>query len=230
MDGQAFWGEQKAPPREYIFAARDRMDEWFDCRRAVRDTRFKYIRNYRQEFGAYLDIGYRKQLKTMQVMLEMRDAGTLNEDQKYWFRTSKEAEELYDLQNDPHELHNLAADPSFASELDRLRKVHEEWVRAIDDKGVKHLTEKELLLEMWPDGKQPETLAPEIVMDKSLVNITSATEGASIVYQINHKGLNDKHWYLYSRPFELVSGDTISAIAHRIGYKESQPSELVHLK
>jgi len=230
MDGQAFWGEQKSPPREYVFAARDRMDEWFDCRRAVRDTRFKYIRNYRPEFGAYLDISFRKQLKTMQVLLEMRDAGTLNEDQKYWFRTSKEPEELYDIEKDPYELRNLAADPSFASDLERMRKVHEQWVRKIDDKGVKHFTEKELLWEMWPDGIQPETLSPEIKQDEGLAKISSATEGASIVYQINHKGLNTKHWQLYSQPIALVSGDTVTAIAHRIGFKESKVSELVYQK
>ena len=227
MDGQAFLGEQKSEPREYIFAARDRMDEWFDCRRAVRDKRFKYIRNYRPEFGAYMDIGYRKQLKSMQVLLEMRDSGTLNEAQKYWFRTTKEPEELYDLQNDPYELNNLASDPAFKNELERLRQVHLEWVKEIDDKGVKHKNEKGLFLELWPDGIQPETTSPEIIISKGLASVQSITEGASMVYQINHKGYNPRHWFLYSEPVPVNAGDTITAIAHKIGFKESIPAELI---
>jgi hypothetical protein len=228
MDGQAFWGAQKSEPRQYIFAARDRMDEWFDCRRAVRDNRFKYIRNYRPEFGAYMDIEYRKQLKTMQVLLEMRDAGTLNEEQKNWFRTSKEPEELYDLQNDPYELNNLAANPAFKTDLERLRQVHLEWVKDIDDKGVKHYNEIGLLMELWPGGIQPETNSPEIALNSGLATILTKTEGASVVYQINHKGYNSKHWFLYSEPIKVNAGDTITAIAHRIGYKESIPSELTY--
>ena len=35
--------------RKYVFAARDRMDETFDRIRAVRDKRFKYIRNFYPE-------------------------------------------------------------------------------------------------------------------------------------------------------------------------------------
>jgi arylsulfatase A-like enzyme len=36
MHGQAFLGPQKSLPREFVYGARDRMDEWFDCRRSVR--------------------------------------------------------------------------------------------------------------------------------------------------------------------------------------------------
>jgi arylsulfatase A-like enzyme len=45
MHGQAFMGDQQAEPREYIYAARDRMDGQTDCRRAVKDKKYKYIRN-----------------------------------------------------------------------------------------------------------------------------------------------------------------------------------------
>jgi arylsulfatase A-like enzyme len=44
MQGHPFLGEQ-AREREYIFATRDRYDESYDMVRAVRDNRFKYIRN-----------------------------------------------------------------------------------------------------------------------------------------------------------------------------------------
>ena len=46
IQGQAFLGEQSAPPRNYVYAARDRMDETYDIIRAVRDKKYKYIRNF----------------------------------------------------------------------------------------------------------------------------------------------------------------------------------------
>ena len=43
LHGRAFMGPQKKDPRKYIYAARDRMDEAYDCIRAVRDQRYKLI-------------------------------------------------------------------------------------------------------------------------------------------------------------------------------------------
>ena len=44
-------------------------------------------------------------------------------------------EELYDLQADPWELHNLAADPAQADVLKRLRGVLEKWIEETNDQG-----------------------------------------------------------------------------------------------
>src|SRR5690606_11727 len=46
MQGRAFLGENLTPEREYIFAARDRMDERYDMSRVVRTKRYAYIRNF----------------------------------------------------------------------------------------------------------------------------------------------------------------------------------------
>jgi N-sulfoglucosamine sulfohydrolase len=60
MQGRPFRGEQRVPSREYVYAARDRLDEVYDAQRAVRDRRFEYIRNYRPQRPAYLDVAYRR--------------------------------------------------------------------------------------------------------------------------------------------------------------------------
>ena len=46
MQGNVFLGEKQDPPREYVFMARQRMDETPDMQRALRDDRYLYIRNY----------------------------------------------------------------------------------------------------------------------------------------------------------------------------------------
>jgi len=48
------------------------------------------------------------------------------------------AEELYDLVSDPHELHNLAADPAQAALLDELSSRVDEWMTKQGDTGYVH--------------------------------------------------------------------------------------------
>ena len=43
MQGRSFIHGQ---PRDYVYGARDRMDERYDIIRSVRDKRYRYIRNY----------------------------------------------------------------------------------------------------------------------------------------------------------------------------------------
>ena len=89
IQGQAFLGSQKAKPREYIFAARDRMDEAYDLIRAVRDKRFKYIRNYMPHLTRGQDIEYMNQMPTMKDMRALNAAGKLEGPQKQYFEPTK---------------------------------------------------------------------------------------------------------------------------------------------
>ncbi|WP_372772752.1 sulfatase [Mangrovibacterium sp.] len=126
LQGQAFMGDYTTPQkRKYIHAAADRFDGFTDAIRAVRDERFKYIRNYRPEQPYYLPVEFREQIPTMQELLIMRDAGRLNSIQSQWFRESKAREELFDCEADPHELNNLAGDPAYG---DKLKELSLRWI------------------------------------------------------------------------------------------------------
>lgn len=136
MQGQILLGDHAAPPREYIYGMRDRMDERYDHIRAVRDKRYKYIRNY-EPYRAYDQyLTYPESYPVMQDMRRVQAAGELNDVQRLYFRQSKPLEELYDTDADPHELHNLAEDPSMQSELQRLRDAMNAWEIAVGDLGA----------------------------------------------------------------------------------------------
>ena len=45
------------------------------------------------------------------------------------------AEELYDLENDPDEVVNLAADPAYGTVLNEMREALAVWIEDTDDKG-----------------------------------------------------------------------------------------------
>jgi hypothetical protein len=66
---------------------------------------------------------------------EMMARGEMNEAQRVFFGPTKPAEELYDLENDPHQIRNLAKDPRFAAELERHRKLLAGWIESTGDKG-----------------------------------------------------------------------------------------------
>lgn len=225
MQGQAFLGKQKANlPRSYIYAARDRMDSEYDIVRAVKDKRFKYIRNYQPQKPLMQNIQYRLNIDMMNELLAMEHAGKLNDDQKLWFAKTKPAEELYDTEADPFELHNLAGDPAHKAKLDELREAHEEWERNTIDLGF--TPEKEVYLSMWPNGEQPQTKNVTIYFDRKTSTVTLRCEdpGASIVYKI---GMTEKRWQLYTGPVAVKEKSEIVGTAIRYGYKQSAESVLI---
>ena len=153
MQGQAFEGTFKAEtPRTFIHGHADRFDETVDMIRAVRDKRFKYLKNFYLDRPYYLPLAYREKMEVMKELLRMRDAETLDENQALWFRTTKAEEELFDTENDPHELNNIANDPAYAEILNTLRVECKRWMKAIDDKGL--IDEKDLIKTFYPKVKQ----------------------------------------------------------------------------
>lgn len=136
MQGQAFAGAQMKESRQHIFAGRDRMGPEFDMVRAVRDKRFKYIKNYYPQLPNRQYIPYRMRMKMMRQLVNLNEKDQLNKVQKQWFADSKPVEELYDIWNDPHEINNLADNPEYQDQLKKLRQVHEAWVFETNDVGV----------------------------------------------------------------------------------------------
>ena len=143
MQGQVFLGEKRAPDRPYIFASRDRMDETFDRIRAVRDTRFQYIRNFHPELPYSQVNAYNEQNPTMRVWRQLHEQGKLTGAPAAFFAPTKPPEELYDTSVDPDEIHNLATDPKFRKVLERLRGVMNRWITETKDLG--EVPEEELL-------------------------------------------------------------------------------------
>ncbi|HET6879288.1 MAG TPA: sulfatase-like hydrolase/transferase [Pirellulales bacterium] len=135
LQGQAFLGARAAAPREYVYAARDRMDERYDLTRAVRDRRWKYLRNYHPELPYAQPIEYMEEMPTMREWRRLAAAGRLDGPAALFMQSTKPAEELYDTQADPDEIHNLASSEEHRAVLERLREAHADWVHETRDLG-----------------------------------------------------------------------------------------------
>lgn len=136
MQGAAFLGPKAAAPRSHIHGIRDRMDERFDMNRTVRDGRYKYQRNYLPHLPHYPRLDYMDLLESAKEFRRLGAAHELKPGLAYFMADRKALEELYDLQSDPDELRNLAAEPGQADTLRRLREVHFDWVRRTLDTGL----------------------------------------------------------------------------------------------
>jgi len=134
LQGHAFAGKFEAPPETLLHGFRGRMDERYDLVRSVRDQRYVYIRNYMPHRIYGQHIGYMFETPTTRVWKELFDAGKLQAPQTYFWQT-KPVEELYDLQNDPDEVKNLAAAPPLRETLERLRKAQQAQAAKIRDVG-----------------------------------------------------------------------------------------------
>jgi arylsulfatase A-like enzyme len=119
--------------REHIFAARDRCEWVVDRTRSVIGDRYHYIKNYMTD-RPLAQSNYRSGWPAFVKTREMYERGELTPAQALPYGP-RPAEELYDLQEDPHELVNLAEDADHQQILIERRKLVEEWVEDTDDKG-----------------------------------------------------------------------------------------------
>ncbi|MEM1296104.1 MAG: sulfatase, partial [Verrucomicrobiota bacterium] len=159
---------------------------------------------------------YRDQAPIMKSINAKIAAGERWENDWQFFEQTKPEEELYDTERDPDEVVNLAADPQFSDKLAELRAAHEAWAKEFGDLG--QISEAELIKKLWPpNGKQPKTANPEIKRSSGMVEITSASEGASIAYRV----LPNQRWQLYTASFAAPDDAKIEAQAIRYGWKKS---------
>ncbi len=134
LQGKAFLGKQKTEDPEYAFMFRGRMDERYDMCRSVRDQKYRYIRNYMpyRVYGQHLEYLWRAPsiVSWEQAYLN----GECNKTQSI-FWNPKPVEELYDTENDPWEVNNLAENPDYKEILERMRAANNDWVTRIYDTG-----------------------------------------------------------------------------------------------
>ncbi|MBB3697215.1 sulfatase-like hydrolase/transferase [Flammeovirga yaeyamensis] len=216
MQGRSMTSSLIEQPRDYVYGARDRMDNRYDVRRTIRDKKYRYVRNFQPEVNYSQQITFLNQMPLMHHLLEQDEKKKLNRDQSYWLYHPKNVEEeLYDTENDPYELNNLAANKEYKEVLERLRKDLTQWQQ--DTKDLYELNEYDQAEKMWPGGVQPKTQTPKSKMQDQKLVLTCVTEGASIAYQIN----DDQRWHIYTSPIQLENITQLKAKAIRYGYDES---------
>lgn len=175
ISGQPFLGPRQPPAREFIYGARDRVDERFDLVRTVRNRNFRYVRNLMPWRPALQNITYSEQNSTRQEMRKLLAEEKLAPQSAQWFKKPRAAEELYDLNADPWELVNLAKDPAHEATLKALSAECDRW--QLDVRDAHLLPEVMLDAAEQKDGSRWMVLhgSDGMVRTEKLLNAAKAT-------------------------------------------------------
>jgi N-sulfoglucosamine sulfohydrolase len=249
LQGRVFLGEGagETPPRRYAFGTRDRYDEFYDCMRTVCDARYTYVRNLCPELPRAQWNDYLNRHPAQQELWRLHRAGQLAPAaESFFFASSRPPEELYDRENDPHELRNLSDDPAHRAKLRELRAALDAWQEEIGD--LYREPEEQLARRFWPDSRPPQTQAPHWVAydaehtgedcvpaapaaeielrAPAALQLYAPTHGASTGWRRAEDP--ESRWRLYTGPIPLTPGEhRFAAKCARLGYAESPVRELV---
>ena len=114
-------------PREFVASAKDRLDHTIDRVRSIRTERFRYTRNYMLD-RIFLQPQYRDHQPYTQNLHRLYEKGKLSDRHREIYFGERPAEELYDVEKDPAQMRNLANLPAYAEELERHRKLLDDWL------------------------------------------------------------------------------------------------------
>ncbi len=190
--GRAFLGKNLTAPRSYVYGARDRMDERYDIIRSVRDQRYRYIRNFEPLKPYYQYMNTPEKGATMKEIRKAEATGNLAAAMALFSAPIKPVEELYDLDNDPQEIHNLAEDPKQQKRLKQMRIALAVWQNEVGDIGL--IPEAEIEIQEQNSGSRFEILNNTKGSRKALGRLvdmaTEASNGPSALQKLS-AGLND---------------------------------------
>jgi N-sulfoglucosamine sulfohydrolase len=172
MEGINFLGALEQ--NEYIYGYRDRADDCYEVSRSVFDGRYLYVRHFMPQLPYFQDaiiFGPGKEGSYMEIH-RLRGLGLLPEGTRRMF-ARKPVEELFDLENDPWEEHNLINDPAHARLVDHLRGKLDAWMLDYHDTGL--LTEGEMMSRAYESNTSVYEMARSLSRDE-MEDILSAAQ------------------------------------------------------
>ncbi len=152
MQGKAFLGKYAEAPRKLQFGFRSNQENYhYDPCRTVTDGRYKYIRNYIPHKPFCLRNLYQWGMPANQAWDAYVMSGECKKDELLQPYQPKAVEMLFDLDNDPWELNNLAEEAQYKEKLEFFRNEISRHIRESKDLGfvVRGLRKKPGGLYKW---------------------------------------------------------------------------------
>lgn len=136
MDGRAFLGSEvdlaELSQRNSAVGYADRFDEKYEMIRTLRIGDWKYMRSFQPYYPDGMQNNYRYRMLAYREWRDLFDQGKLGSDQRLFFEP-KGSEMLFDLSTDPHEVNDLADDPSQQARLVEMREELTNRLKAMPD-------------------------------------------------------------------------------------------------
>ncbi|PAY18200.1 phosphate ABC transporter substrate-binding protein [Rhodopirellula sp. SM50] len=216
-EGQDLFAEVVVP-RSFVAAAKDRLDHTIDRVRTIRTDRYRYTRNFKTD-RIFLQPQYRDRRPFLQNLHQLYQSGELSPKLTEIYFGERPAEEFYDVKADPSQVNNLINDPRYRDEIQRHRRLLDEWI-AVGDEGADEEPLAELAYQAngqkWGEGVNPEY---EVVRsdrdgdglsdDWERINGRDATDGR-LLFTFDCGGWQTEGW--------SGSDEAMGNIAGRLGF------------
>lgn len=218
MEGINFLGPYAAS-NEFIYGFRSRADDCYDMSRSVYDGRYLYIRNYMPQLPYIQEAVIFNQAKqSMKEIYRQKASGSLPESMAQYFHP-KPVVELYDLQQDPYELTNLAGEPAHRERMEMMQAKLNQWMIEHSDSGLINEAEYMLRAEkssVFEELRKSDYFDPEKVV--KVMNRVGKTEDLEeITSYLRHEDPLIRYWGLmaleaYGKDFHLVQSDLMDLL------------------
>jgi N-sulfoglucosamine sulfohydrolase len=138
MQGRAFLGPKRVEPAKdpVIFFYGDRFDEVYGMRRAISDAKWKYIRCFTPNLPAAPYSMYSLGQSGWSAWQKAWKDGKLKPPFNAIWESPQPVERLFDLTNDPMEIHDLANDSAQAGRLAEMRERLKKQMIDVADTGI----------------------------------------------------------------------------------------------
>ena len=136
LQGKPFLGNAIGKPRKFVFGARSRADDMFEVSRSVSDGRYIYIKHFLPHLPYIQDsVIFGDEKDSFRVLRKLFQERKLDEHALKLWASRKPVEELYDLEQDPHELVNLAKMKDYSQIKSNLAGELKAWILKSRDSG-----------------------------------------------------------------------------------------------
>ena len=206
MQGRVFMGPDKEPEPSLVYLYRDRQNERYDFSRAVTDGRYYLIRNFmpHRPRGQEPEHGYNVH-RNWRAWRDwyLKDPEAASPLHSRFFKP-KLVIEFYDLENDPWQVNNIAADPAQQARIASMENKLYEWMVKTRDTSL-------IPEPMWYDftGKNKTFNTIYEYAQSAEFPVAKVLEAA--------KSASKGDWALVPKYLEMLS-DTNSLVRHWAAY------------
>ena len=182
-------------------------------RRSIRGGDFKLIYNGDTTTSIYMPVGYRQQMKTMQVLDSLKEDQRSNTYFSNWFSKHKDRFELYEVAKDYYETNNLISNPKY-DQIYKILKHH--LFRWMEESDFGNMSESAMLESMFTTALSiPVLNTPKLITNGEGYLIQSNNQYASVGW----RNKNEKVWNIYTTNDLIKPNGDFEIILFQPGYK-----------
>ena len=197
LRGRPFISEKEIKEKDYVFGTSDRVDEAYEMARTIRTKKYRYVRNFLSYTPLLQANFYSDKSEIMKELYRFKNKADLTSAQQTLFMNKRQPEELYDIENDPHEVNNLAGSQEYNSVLIEMRKkLHHEILKSFDT-GL--MPEPEMMrlskgITPYELAKNTEIYPIQELLEACDLTVKSDLDDNDIMEKMNHRNGFVRFW------------------------------------